>query len=122
MMPRNPEFLATVAEEVKYQVRRLMHHASIVLWSGSNENESALTWFPVTRDNRDLYVVEYAALYFDTVWRTIYEEDSEANRPFWPSSPSNGPLVTDRTPVFVFLFLFFLVCVCCLTRWTLNLR
>ena len=32
-------FLDNVAHEVRDQVRRLSHHASIVLWSGNNENQ-----------------------------------------------------------------------------------
>ena len=32
-------FLANVEAEVRHVVRRLGHHASIVLWSGNNENQ-----------------------------------------------------------------------------------
>jgi beta-mannosidase len=39
------------------QFYRLASHTSIVLWSGNNENEAALTWYPSTINNRDLYLV-----------------------------------------------------------------
>ena len=39
LYPRDGQFLLNVQEEVKYQVRRLGHHPSIVLWSGNNENQ-----------------------------------------------------------------------------------
>jgi len=44
---------------VKYQVRRLVHHPSIVVWSGNNENEQAITqnWFAVTRMDPYTYAV-----------------------------------------------------------------
>lgn len=35
--PASPEFLATVREEVVYQVRRLRNFPCLVLWSGNNE-------------------------------------------------------------------------------------
>ena len=47
--PVNEEFLLNVHNEVIYQVKRLQHHPSIVLWSGNNENEAAVAenWYQV---------------------------------------------------------------------------
>jgi len=90
MEPRNDEFLENVHVEIKHQVKRLMSHSSIVIWSGSNENEAALGWFPITIQYRDRYLVDFVKLYFDTVRETLLLHDT--SRPFWPSSPSNGPL------------------------------
>jgi len=88
MYPRDVAFLNTVSDEVAHQIRRLSYHPSIILWSGNNENEAALTWYPDTIANRDLYVVDYSKLYYDTVHSTLALYDT--SRPFWPSSPSNG--------------------------------
>jgi beta-mannosidase len=55
---RDEEFLDNVKREVEYQTIRLSHHASILLWSSNNENEGALNWYPETRANRDLYLVD----------------------------------------------------------------
>lgn len=87
--PATEAFLADVAIEVSEQAKRLHHHASLVLWCGDNELIGALTWFPETRANRDLYLVGY-----DRLNRTI-ETALKAAVPravWWPSSPSPGPM------------------------------
>jgi beta-mannosidase len=87
--PSDDAFLADVAAEVREQSRRLNHHACLVLWCGDNELIGALTWFPETRANRDLYLVGY-----DRLNRTI-ETALKAAVPdavWWPSSPSPGPM------------------------------
>jgi beta-mannosidase len=93
LYPRDTPFLDNVASEVAYQVRRLSHHASIILWSGNNENEGALYWYPESLSNIMLYTVDYYELNQNTVGATVASED--ATRPFWTSSPSNGILSTD---------------------------
>ncbi len=87
--PSDEAFLADVAIEVRQQAQRLNHHASLILWCGDNELIGALTWFPETRANRDLYLVGY-----DRLNRTI-EQALKAAVPaavWWPSSPSPGPM------------------------------
>ena len=87
--PATDAFLADVAIEVREQALRLHHHASLVLWCGDNELIGALTWFPETRANRDLYLVGY-----DRLNRTIEQALKAAvpNAVWWPSSPSPGPM------------------------------
>ena len=87
--PATEGFLADVAIEVREQALRLHHHASLVLWCGDNELIGALTWFPETRANRDLYLVGY-----DRLNRTIEQALKEAvpGAVWWPSSPSPGPM------------------------------
>jgi len=87
--PADKVFLDEVAIEVREQALRLHHHASLTLWCGDNELIGALTWFPETRANRDLYLVGY-----DRLNRTI-EASLKAAIPgavWWPSSPSPGPM------------------------------
>ncbi|MEO7380545.1 MAG: glycoside hydrolase family 2 protein, partial [Paracoccaceae bacterium] len=87
--PADEAFLADVAIEVRENAQRLHHHACIALWCGDNELIGALTWFPETRANRDLYLVGY-----DRLNRTI-EQALKAAVPgvvWWPSSPSPGPM------------------------------
>ena len=60
--PATAEFLASVEEEARYQVKRLRDHACIALWCGNNEDLGALNWFPASRDNRDRYLVHYDRL------------------------------------------------------------
>jgi sRNA-binding regulator protein Hfq len=56
--------------EIRYNIRRLSHHASIVLWNGGNEWQGSLDIF-------DSFVL-----------RVVAEEDQ--SRPIWPISPSAG--------------------------------
>ena len=56
--------------EIRYNIRRLSHHTSIVLWNGGNEWQGSL------------------AIFDSFVLRVVAEEDS--SRPLWPISPSAG--------------------------------
>ncbi|KAL9972744.1 hypothetical protein ACROYT_G019109 [Oculina patagonica] len=89
MYPADEEFLNSVKDEVRYQVRRLHHHPSVMLWSGNNENEAALAenWYN-TSSMFKRYTNDYVKLYIDTIRETLEEEDK--SRPFLSSSPSNG--------------------------------
>jgi len=93
MYPRDKAFLDNVWEEARQQVRRLMHHPSIILWSGNNEDEEALGWYPETKKNPILYAIDQAVLYIETLRACVLGEDT--SRPFVTSSPSNGAISTD---------------------------
>jgi len=87
--PANDDFLDTVEEEVRYQVRRLANHPSIAVWCANNENEEAAqNWFVRHPDHED-HLDDYAALYEETVGPACREEDP--SRTYWPGSPSSGP-------------------------------
>jgi beta-mannosidase len=85
--PSDGSFLANVREEVVQQVRRLQHHACIALWCGDNEVIGSLTWYPETKANRDLFVVNYDRL--NNMLAGIVASEDQGRR-FWPSSPSLG--------------------------------
>ena len=89
LYPTDKDFLSLVGREVREQVSRLAHHPSIVIWGGNNENEAALNWYQQSRNNRDLYLADYVALYVDTVMPAIRAADYEG-RPSVDTSPSNG--------------------------------
>lgn len=90
--PVDDEFLQNVREEITYQVKRLQHHPSIVLWSGNNENEAAIAedWYKVPPADLNKTKDDYRKLYVDTVKAALEEVDTGKNRPFVTSSPSNG--------------------------------
>ena len=88
MYPATPEFLENVEAEIRHQVERLAHHASLALWCGNNEDLGAITWYEESRANRDRYVIDYDRLNEGVVGRVIQEQDP--NRTWWPSSPSAG--------------------------------
>lgn len=89
LYPSTPDFLANVEKEIDYQVKRLQHHASIALWCGDNELVGALTWFDVSKKDRDRYLVSYDRLN-RTIEVAMRKADPEAI--WWPSSPSCGYL------------------------------
>lgn len=90
--PVNDEFLLNVHKEIVFQVKRLQSHASIVLWSGNNENEEAIAenWYNVPASKMDQAKDDYRKLYIDTVMQAVLLIDKGNNRPFITSSPSNG--------------------------------
>lgn len=65
---------------------RLSYHASIVIYSGNNENE-------VMAEGETAATIDYSALYDATVRATIASVDR--SRPYWPASPSNGAVVDE---------------------------
>ena len=87
--PSDDAYLENVRAEVVENVERLQHHASMVLWCGDNELVGALTWFEETRNNRDLYLVNYDRLN-RTLETALKSADPNAN--WWASSPSAGPM------------------------------
>jgi len=92
MYPTNFEFLDNVRQEIEYQMWRLSHHPSIIVWSGNNENEAAVStnWYG-TNGDKQLYFDDYRRLYIDVI-RSAYlnNELFPFMRPFISSSPSNG--------------------------------
>ncbi|KAJ6635884.1 Beta-mannosidase, partial [Pseudolycoriella hygida] len=89
MYPANPEFIATVVDEIDTQVKRLQHHPSLLMWAANNENEGALrdNWYG-TRDNFEVYKSDFIRLYVDTVIRNVKVLDP--SRDCLSSSPTNG--------------------------------
>jgi beta-mannosidase len=90
--PVDEPFLSNVHDEVIYQVKRLQSHASIVIWSGNNENEQAIAqnWYHVPQEKIPKAKDDYRKLYVDTVMNAVKEVDKGDNRPFITSSPTNG--------------------------------
>ncbi len=90
-------FMSSVKKEAVYNVRRLAHHPSLVMYCGNNENE----WHTFNRENGVLYP-DYA-LYHHILPRIVQEEDP--GRYYQPSSPfspdhqfPNANLVGDQHP------------------------
>ena len=80
------EFEDNILTELKQQIRRLNHHASLGLWCGNNEMEMFVgqgTWGAKNEIKSD-YVKMYEYLFP----RLLEEEDPD--RFYWPASPSSG--------------------------------
>eukprot|EP01059_Diplonema_ambulator_P009137 TRINITY_DN18960_c0_g1_i2.p1 TRINITY_DN18960_c0_g1~~TRINITY_DN18960_c0_g1_i2.p1 ORF type:complete len:603 (+),score=216.68 TRINITY_DN18960_c0_g1_i2:33-1811(+) len=99
MYPADNTFLSSVEAEITYQVGRLGHHPSIIVWSANNENEAALVqdWYGKTNPNENPV---YADMYRDLYWTTILSNISAMDgRPVLASSPSAGWKETAENPV-----------------------
>jgi beta-mannosidase len=84
--PGDQAFLLNVQEEVKDNVRRLRHHASLLLWCGNNEVEEAMVYWGWNPSEE-----------LKTAYLQIFEKDMplllkelDPQTPYWPSSPSTG--------------------------------
>jgi beta-mannosidase len=87
--PSTPDYLAEVDAEVRDVVARMNHHACIAVWCGDNELIGAISWYEVTRKDRDRYLVNYDRLN-RTIETAMLAVLPHAN--WWPSSPSPGPM------------------------------
>ena len=79
-------FEKNVSEEIRQNVIRLRHHASIALWCGNNEMETQTldgAWHPSMKQRSD-----YTKLFEYIIPRIVKENDPDAF--YWPSSPSSG--------------------------------
>ena len=85
LYPADEDYLEEVSEEVFYQSGRLSHR--IALWCGDNELVGALTWYDVSIQNRDRYLVAYDRLN-RTIETSLKLALPQAN--WWPSSPCPG--------------------------------
>ena len=82
------DFAATVRQETLDNVRRLRHHASLGLWCGNNEIESAWHHWGDFQQESAYLRADYIRLFEEILPRALREADDETF--YWPSSPSSG--------------------------------
>lgn len=91
MVPGDKAFFDNVKEEVKYQVKRLRHHPSIVLWCGNNEADEAFkNWgwqksMNMSKKDSTRLWHDYVRLFQDSIPKWVKEVDNK--RPYISSSP-----------------------------------
>jgi len=94
MIPGDKAFFDNVREEVKYQVKRLRHHKSIVLWCGNNEVDEAWnrwgwqTQFKINAQDSIKLWSDYKRMFRDSIPKWVKEVDP--SRPYISSSPKLG--------------------------------
>lgn len=87
------DFAETVRQETIDNVRRIRHHASLGLWCGNNEIESAWHhWGDFQKESMYLRA-DYIKLFEDLLPRTVREADDMTF--YWHSSPSSGGCFDD---------------------------
>lgn len=86
-------FAATVRQETLDNVRRIRHHASLGLWCGNNEIESAWHhWEDFQKESMYLRA-DYIKLFEDILPKAVREADDITF--YWHSSPSSGGCFDD---------------------------
>lgn len=91
MVPGDDAFFDNVKKEVQYQVKRLRHHKSIVLWCGNNEIDEAFKdwgWqksMKMSKQDSTRLWKDYVRLFQDSIPKWVKEVDNK--RPYISSSP-----------------------------------
>lgn len=94
MVPLDEHFFQNVKAEVIYQVKRLRHHKSIVLWCGNNEIDEAWNnwgWqnqFNLHGEDSAKVWQAYKRLFRDSIPAWVAQYDG--TRPYVSTSPTNG--------------------------------
>ena len=87
------EFEDNITKEITENVKRLRHHASLGLWCGNNEMESAWDHWPEVQSESKYLRADYIKMFEYIVPKAVREADSETF--FWQSSPSSGGCFDD---------------------------
>ena len=82
------EFKENIIAETKDNVKRLCNHASLGLWCGNNEMESAWDHWGGFCDHPEPLRQDYLAMFEDIIPEALRSEDKITF--YWPSSPSSG--------------------------------
>ena len=82
------EFEKNICQETVDNVRRLRHHASLGLWCGNNELESAWDHWGISETHSPLLKGDYIKQ-FEYVLPKVTKAEDQATF-YWPSSPSSG--------------------------------
>lgn len=88
MYPGDEKFLASVRAEAEDNVRRLRNHASVVLWCGNNEVETAWHHWGWKQSLPAKLWDDYLKLFHGVLPEVVAALDP--SRPYWPSSPSSN--------------------------------
>lgn len=84
--PLDYDFEDNITNEIRENVRRIRHHASLALWCGNNEMEEFEIVGAYESGLKDRAV--YIRMFEHIIPHILHEEDPFT--PYWPSSPSSG--------------------------------
>ena len=84
----DPDFVADIREEVKDNVERIRHRASLALWCGNNEMDLGWEEWGWSDGPYKKYREPYRRFFYETLpgWLASLDPDT----PYWYSSPSSG--------------------------------
>ncbi|MDR3172989.1 MAG: glycoside hydrolase family 2 protein, partial [Treponema sp.] len=81
-----PEFEENIKAELRDNIKRIRHHASLALWCGNNEMEmfvDQMTWVSTLKQKAD-----YIKMY-EYIFPKLFKE-LDPQTFYWPASPSSG--------------------------------
>lgn len=81
-------FRENIIAETRDNVRRLRHHASLGIWCGNNEMESAWDHWGGFCEHPKALREDYLTMFEKIIPQIVQEEDPQTF--YWPSSPSSG--------------------------------
>ncbi|NLZ46592.1 MAG: glycoside hydrolase family 2 protein [Clostridiales bacterium] len=82
------EFRETIVGETIDNIKRFRNHASLGLWCGNNEIESAWEYWGLPEDPESK--ADYLEHFEKIIPELLEEYDKHENTFYWPSSPSSG--------------------------------
>lgn len=82
------QFRQNIIAETKDNARRLRHHASLGLWCGNNEMESAWNGWEGFCNHTKALQQDYLTMFEEVIPQALRAEDETVF--YWPSSPSSG--------------------------------
>ncbi|HEX8352471.1 MAG TPA: glycoside hydrolase family 2 protein [Pyrinomonadaceae bacterium] len=88
MYPGDEKFLESVRAEAVDNVRRLRNHASVALWCGNNEVETAWHHWGWKQSLPAKLWDDYKKIFHGVLPEVVAEHDP--SRAYWPSSPSSN--------------------------------
>lgn len=87
------EFKENITKETEDNIRRLRNHASLGIWCGNNEMETAWVNWGGWMAHGEALKQDYLEMFEKLIPSIVLKEDP--NRFYWPSSPSSGGNFTD---------------------------
>jgi beta-mannosidase len=82
-----PAFVASVREEIAYQILRLRNHPCLVLWCGNNEGDAVQAFMNRLTGKQDPFLGDL--FIHDIIPNAL--KNLDPGRPYWPGSPYGGP-------------------------------
>ena len=80
-------FVESIEHEMRDNIKRLRHHASLALWCGNNEME--WLWMDNQTEGRSKEQMDEYLRLFEGIMPPISKEE-DPDRLYWPASPSSG--------------------------------